>query len=289
METSTPPKPTKRRKWPWWTLGLLVFTSGILAILAYRGYFEYKNGFSKETAGILRQLTGGAESSGHAYDNASFSLRKTINIDSFVDRADRMTKTLGVFKAIDDIETIETIHTILGKTTRVEYQLRFEHGSTWGEFSYLRNAKGKNQLLGFEVNIPDNLAIKGQEVDAEADRISAPDKLIRQMDDILSAISAGKASEVRAAAAKPFQDSTSEESFNQLASTLDAKLGAFEKRVKIHSSEQNVDKNRAHLELLLQYEKAKTTGNFDFIRKDSEWLLLRFKVVIPEPLLPQRE
>ncbi len=277
-----------KRRWPWWMLWGLLLSGLVLSVLAYRGYFEYKNGFSRESGAILIALTGGAESASEVYEAASFSLQETGGVDSFVDRADRITKTLGIFQAIEDVEKIETTGSIRGKTVRVEYTLRFELATTWAEFSYLRNKEKEWQLLGFEIMIPKDLQDKGTEIDSEIERLKAPKRVTTLVEEILVDISEGRSEEVHARSAEPFRKSKTSESFRKLTSRFVDELGPFENIFKVVETGQNQDKDRAHLILLLQFEKAKTRGTFKFVKRRKKWLLLYFKVEIPEPLLPAR-
>ncbi|MBL4634390.1 MAG: hypothetical protein JKY56_10990 [Kofleriaceae bacterium] len=277
-----------KRRWPWWMLWGLLLSGLVLSVLAYRGYFEHKNGFSRESGAILIALTGGPESAGEVYEAASFSLQETGGVDSFVDRADRITKTLGTFQGIEDVEKIETTGSIRGKTVRVEYTLRFELATTWAEFSYLRNKEKQWQLLGFEIMIPEELQDKGAEIDSEAERLKAPKEVTILVEEMLVDISEGRSESVHARSAKPFRESKTSESFSKLTSRFVNELGSFQNIIKTFETGQNQDKDRAHLVLLLQFEKAKTKGSFKFIKRAEKWLLLYFKVEIPEPLLPAR-
>lgn len=269
-------------------LGVMLLAGVVLSVLAYRGYFEQKYGFAKESAAILSSLTGGHKPAKEVYEAASFSLQETGGVDSFVDRADRITKTLGKFVTIEDIEEIEATGSIRGKTARVEYTLQFDLATTNAEFSYLKNSKGEWQLLGFEIEIPPELASKGAKIDSEKERISAPAEVLVLVKELLRDISEGKSAAVHARSAKPFRESKTSESFVKLAERLMKELGPFQNVIKTLSTGQNQDKDRANLVLFIQFEKAKTKGTFKFVKQEQRWLLVHFKVELPEPLLPAR-
>jgi len=76
------------------------------------------------------------------------------------------------------------------------------------------------------------------------------------------------------------------ESFQHLLDSHRSEMGNFVRVLAVISSAQNEAHDRSRVQALLQYEKAKTTGTFEFMRIGSEWKLYGYKVVVPEPLLP---
>ena len=76
------------------------------------------------------------------------------------------------------------------------------------------------------------------------------------------------------------------ESFQHLLDSHRSEMGNFIRVLAVISSAQNANKDRARVHALLQYEKAKTTGTFEFMHIGTEWKLYGFKVVVPEPLVP---
>ncbi len=278
----------RSKRWRKWAIAALVI-GGLCLALAWRlGYFVHNPEFRAETETILRELTGGEASATAAYDDGSFPFRETALVESFVDRADRLTKTLGTFEGIVSVEETEMLNTVRGHTARVAYELKFSLVQTPGELSYLRGSDGVWRLLGFSIRVPSLLEEKVKKIDSEYERIKAPDEVLHLVDATLSDISAGKAVEVRNQASPPFRESKSEDEFLAMLARHDKELGRFQRRLAILKSGQNAAKNRATVSVLLQYEKNKTTGTFEYMKVDEVWRLLIFKVEIPEPLLKPR-
>lgn len=278
---------TKRR---WWALITLLLASLVVATLWQQGVFDgERHEFRKESSEILTALTSGPDRATEAYEAASFAFRETSLLASFVDRADRLTQTLGTFERIENVDEIETLDTIRGKTARIEYELKFADAVvTRGELSYLQGHDGIWRLLGFRISVPIMMKNKVVKIDSQYERIKAPLEVERLVDQTLDDIAQGKGAEVRANASPPFQESTSEQAFATLLRGLDRELGPFQRRLAILSSGQNAAKSRAQVFALLQYEQAKTTGKLEFIKVDGAWRLLHFKVVIPETPFPAR-
>lgn len=281
---------------------LLLFTAiaGCLAFVAVwlAGAFDETYDFRAESVLVLNDLTGvgstdaagKAAAAKHAYDNASFLFQEASLLTSFVDRADRLTEVLGTFEEIEKVKEVETLDTIRGKTARIVYSVRFSHVTTTAELSYLRGGENRDtwKLLGFTIRVPSFLEGKTQSIDSEYDRIKAPAEVLQLVDETLLAIDEGKGAEIRAQASPPFQQSTTDKGFAISLERHRRELGPFKRRLTIHSSGQNAKKDRARVHVLLQFEKAKTSGNFEFIKTQGTWRLLHLKVLIPEPLFPVR-
>lgn len=271
-----------------WKLRLLIAGLVGLALAWYLGYFKNNPEFRSESEIILRQLTSGEASATEAYENASFPFRETALVTSFVDRADRLTQTLGTFERIAKVTETEMLDTVRGKTARVAYDLEFSLAHTVGELSFLRGHDKEWRLLGFSIRVPKSLESKVKRIDAEYERIKAPDVVIQEVDAILRDVSEGRGAQVWKRASPPFRDAKSEPEFMAMLKRQNKELGPFERRLAILSSGQNARKDRAKASALLQYGEAKTTGTFEFIKVGENWRLLFFKVAIPEPLLPAR-
>jgi hypothetical protein len=281
------PRPGSKR----WILHLAFYlaiaVSLTLGLAGWLGVFGEEYEYRKETTAVLTALTGDDDSRKAAYDNASFVYQEATLLTSFVDRADRMTEVLGAFKTILRVKEIETLKTIRGKTARIMYLLRFDNVTTKGELSYLQGADKEWDLLGYKIFIPSELADKASKISSEYDRIKAPPEVVQLVDETLQAIDEGKGAEVRAKASRPFLDSTTAEGFAATLERYRKELGPFKRRLKIHKSGQNAAKTRARVHVLLQYEKNKTSGSFEFIKQEGVWRLLHLKVLIPEPLFPE--
>lgn len=276
-------------RWTKRIITLVVLAGIALFLVRTSGYFDEVYGYQQETSHILRQLTSGTEGATEAYEESSLLLRESRLLASFVDRAERLTKTLGAFQGIESVEDVEVHKSIRGKTVRVEYELRFSHIVTPGEVSYVIDNDGKERLLGYDISVPMMLAGKAELIDAETKRIVAPAKVRTLLISILEDTAKGLGDSIYEEASPPFQESSSKLQFQQTLEGINKELGLFLHNVEFTKSDHNAGKTRAKLTAILQYEKARTTGTFEFIRVENEeaWRLLRFKVLIPAPLLPK--
>lgn len=286
MSDARPPRRWKKR------ITTLIVLAGItLFLLEYRGFFDEHYGYQKESTAILKLLTSGEDGATKVYEESSVLLRESRLLASEVDRAERLTKTLGPFQEIESVEDIEINNTLRGKTVRVEYELRFAHDLvTPGELSYLLDEDGKPELLGYSIKVPMMLAGKVELIDAETKRIVAPLEVRQLLASILQDTARGLGDKIHEEASPPFRESSSKVQFQKMLAGLDKGLGSFQHILEFTKSDHNAGKTRAKLTAILQYEKARTTGTFEFIRveNEEEWRLLRFKVLIPAPLLPTR-
>jgi hypothetical protein len=256
--------------------------------------------FRKESSEVLTSLTSGEKAAVEAYNESSFLFQEASLLTSFVDRVDRLTQVLGTFQEIEKVEEVETLDSIRGKTARIVYLVRFrnektsETVSTPVELSYLQSTSkdggaDKWRLLGFDVSVPKALESKVKMIGSEYDRIKAPQEVVILIDQTLLAIENGQGAEVREQASRPFRESTTAAGFAATLERYRKELGPYKRRLTIHSSGQNEAKERARVHVLLQFEKAKTSGNFEFIKTDGVWRLLHLKIVIPEPLFPSSD
>ena len=273
---------------------MIVVVGVVLMITWQRGYFDYHYGYRDETNAILKQLTGGEATAAEAYENSSIPLRESRLLASFLDEADQLTKTLGAFDRIVSVAEVETLNSIRGKTARVEYKLKFVGGIvTTGELSFLRDKGNEHQwrLLGYSIRAPVELADQVESAHSDVQRLTAPPEVRKLLVTILEDTAKGLGDEVRAQASPPFRESSSEIQFRKMLEGVNKELGAFQHVLEFTKSDHNSGKTRAKLTAILQYEKARTTGTFEFIKVENEeqWRLLQFKVLIPEPLLPSRE
>jgi hypothetical protein len=241
--------------------------------------------FRKETEALFTMLNEGKAEK--VYDDASFRFKQTLLVDKFVDMADRMKQTLGPFVRVIEVIEVDRAATVAGMTARVQLELEFEKTDTVGEVSFHRGARGTWKLLGMNVEIPRELEDEAAAAERDYERLRAPDEVIDMFNQTLDSVREGKAADIHRRASPSFQQSHSVESFQSLLDSHRNEMGDFERVLAVISSAQNADKDRARVHALLQYQKAKTTGTFAFMRVQSEWRLYGFKVVVPEPFLPR--
>lgn len=288
---SAPDVAKPKRRWRKRIIAVIVLAGIALFLVKTGGYFDEHYGYQQETAAILAQLTSGTEGATEAYEEASLLLRESRLLASFVDRAERMTKTLGAFQRVESVKDVEVNSSIRGKTVRVEYELRFSNNIvTPGEISYVLDTEGKERLLGYNIDVPMMLAGKAELIGAETKRIVAPVKVRNLLIEILEDTAKGQGDAIYEKASPPFKESSSKSQYQKTLAGISKELGLFQHVLEFIKSDHNAGKTRAKLTAILQYDKARTTGTFEFIRVENEddWRLLRFKVLIPAPLLPER-
>lgn len=268
-------------------IALLLVILAAVAVLVWFFFFREpasSAAFRTEVETIFQKLDEGKAE--EVYDKASFRFKQTLLVDKFVDMVDQMHQTLGTFRAVSKVIDVDRATTVAGPTARVQLELEFAEATTTGEMSFHRDRAGKWNLLGMSVQIPEGLQGKAEKAKREDKRLKAPDEVIEQFNQILDAVREGKAAAIHERASPTFRQQRTVESFQHLLESHRAEMGNFVRVLAVISSAQNADKDQARVQALLQYEKAKTTGTFEFMRIGSEWKLYGFKVVVPEPLLP---
>jgi hypothetical protein len=272
-----------------WRLGLALLLVALAAIAIWFFFFRETRSsadFRKRVEDVFAELEKDDKSIEAVYNGASFRFKQTLLVDKFVDMVHQMHETLGKFVEVSEVLDVDRANTVAGMTARVQLELEFEKASTTGEMSFHRDRAGKWRLLGMSVQIPKDLEDEAEEAKRDYKRLKAPDEVIEQFNQILDAVREGKAADIYQRAAPSFREGRNVESFQHLLDSHRSEMGNFVRVLAVISSAQNDDHDRARVQALLEYEKAKTTGTFEFMRIGAEWKLYRFVVVVPEPLLP---
>ena len=82
-----------------------LFLLGMVIAAAWAwGLFQEQPNLKKESTRVLTLLTGGKDAVTTLYEESAFPFREASLLSSFVDRGDRLTQTLGVFKAIESVD-----------------------------------------------------------------------------------------------------------------------------------------------------------------------------------------
>lgn len=264
---------------------LLLVGSGTAAYFLLR---ETKTSteFRLKVEQVFKKLNEGDKAAEEVYEGASFRFKQTLLVDKFVDMVDQMRQTLGKWVAVTEVIDVDRAATVAGMTARVQLELEFEQATTFGEMSFHRDKKGEWRLLGMSVQIPAELEHRADLAERDYKRLKAPDEVIEQFNQILDAVRENKAAAIHERASPSFREQRSVESFQHLLDSHRSEMGDFVRVLAVISSAQNANKDRARVHALLQYEKAKTTGTFEFMRVGPEWKLYGFKVVVPEPFVP---
>ena len=272
-----------------WRLGLLLLVIAIAGLAIWFFFFrepKTSTEFRGKVETVFAELEKDDKSIEDVYNKASFRFKQTLLVDKFVDMVHQMHETLGKFVEVSEVIDVDRAATVAGLTARVQLELEFEKASTTGEMSFHRDRTGTWRLLGMSVQIPEELQRKADEVKRDYKRLKAPDEVIEQFNQILDAVREGKGADIYQRAAPSFREQRKVESFQHLLDSHRSEMGNFVRVLAVISSAQNEAHDRSRVQALLQYEKAKTTGTFEFMRIGSEWKLYGYKVVVPEPLLP---
>jgi len=270
-------------------LGLLLLVIAIAGLAIWFFFFrepKTSTEFRGKVETVFAELEKDDKSIEDVYNKASFRFKQTLLVDKFVDMVHQMHETLGKFVEVSEVIDVDRAATVAGLTARVQLELEFEKASTTGEMSFHRDRTGTWRLLGMSVQIPEELQRKADEVKRDYKRLKAPDEVIEQFNQILDAVREGKGADIYQRAAPSFREQRKVESFQHLLDSHRSEMGNFVRVLAVISSAQNEAHDRSRVQALLQYEKAKTTGTFEFMRIGSEWKLYGYKVVVPEPLLP---
>jgi hypothetical protein len=280
--TTTPIAPAvrgRRRRLGLALVLLILGAAAVAGVLFLSGDYRQERAFKKQAEKILTQLSEGKVE--EVYEEASSHFQQTLLIDKLQDLVGRMNATLGRFVRVSDVIAVDPAASVAGMTAFVGLELEFEHGTARGHISFHRGKDGLWRLLGFGVDIPDELHVKASALEAQADRLKAPDEVIELVRSVLQGVREGRAAEVHEGASPAYKGIVSIESFNAMLQSHQAELGNFVRVLAIISSARSPDHDRARVQALLEYEKSKTTGTFEFVRIGADWRLLDFKIVIP--------
>jgi hypothetical protein len=249
----------------------------VALVVVLSGEYQQERELRATAERVLIELRDGEAEK--VYEASSPHFQQTLLVDKFVDLVKRMNATLGRFERVKDVIDIDLAASIAGMTGRAELELEFENGTTTGHFSLHRADDGEWRLLGFGVDIPSDLETKAAALEAQEERLRAPDEVIDLVHSILEGVREGRAAEVHEGASPAFKGAVTVEEFKGVVLSDQAGLGNFLRVLAIVSSAMSPNRDRARVQALLEYEKAKTTGTFEFMRVHGAWRLLSFKII----------
>jgi hypothetical protein len=280
---------SRARSWPWRAvIVILILMGGTVGVIAGFFWLGEKFQFRGEIRAALTRI--GEGRADEVWRDSSYLLQRTINEDAFVDMGARMNRTLGSFVRITDVVEVIRTDSLAGEVSEVIAELEFQNGETVGTFGFHRSSEPDApwRLVGIRVDIPEPLQAAAADLEKEDERIRAPDEVLFKLDEILASIRDGKARQVWKEAAEPFRASVSAEKFVALNRDLEASLGKFVRVLTVISSGLHPAKDRAKLNVLIEYEKQRTSGLFAFVKVGDDWQLSFFKPLVPEPVIPGR-
>lgn len=257
--------------------------------VAIGGFFWLgdKTQFRPEIRDALGMISDGKAD--QVWQESSYLLRRTMNVDAFVDMGARMNETLGRFQKITDVMEVSRATSRAGKVGQVVCELAFDWGVTTGTFAFHRDPEEDRwRLVGIDVEIPAPLREKARNLEHQFERVRAPDEVLFALDKILGEIAAGRSRQVWLESSAPFRESVGLDKFVDRNRDLEDKLGKFVRVLTIISSGLHPDKDKAKVNALLEYEKTRTNGLFAFVKVDDTWQLSFYKPLVPEPVLPAR-
>jgi hypothetical protein len=271
--------PGRRRRLVLALVLLVLGTAAVAGVVFLSGDYREEREFKEQAEAVMDLLRDGKAQK--VYDQSSARLQQTLLIDKFLDLIDRMNATMGPFRRAGEVHALDRAASVAGMTARIVLELEFENGTTMGQLSFHRGQDGAWRLLGLSVDIPPDLQEKADALAAQEARLRAPDEVIDLVHSILQGVREGRAAEVHEGASPVFKGSVTLDEFKNVLQSHQAELGNFVRVLAIISSAQSPDRDQARVQALLEYEKGKTTGTFEFMRIDASWRLLSFKVIIP--------
>jgi hypothetical protein len=226
---------------------------------------------------------------GDVYDQASERFQGVVrDRQTFVDQMDEMNQTLGPFREITAVTAVATNRGPGGRTGRLDANLEYGQVMTRGSVSF-RWEDGRWKLLGLAIEVPDSIASNKQ---AREDRIAArPDEIAELKTAVEEVLTHSALDEIEALwqdASPAFRQAIAVDDLRQTERDRRATLGPFDRVLDVRKVRLNPGRNTASLVVLLQFQKATITGNFDFSRSDEKWRLVVYKLIMPV-LQPQRE
>lgn len=267
---------------------LLILMGGLGVAIGGFFWFGDKTQFRPEIREALGMISEGKAD--QVWQKSSYLLRRTMNVEAFVDMGARMNETLGKFEKITDVMDVSRADSRAGKVGQVVCELQFEQGVTTGTFGFHRDPEENRwRLVGIDVEIPAPLREKARDLEHQFERVRAPDEVLFALQKILEEIAAGRSRQVWLASSEPFRESRSLPDFVALNRDLEDKLGKYVRVLTIISSGLHPDKRQAKVNALIEYEKVRTNGLFSFAKVDDTWQLTFYKPLVPEPVLPARE
>ena len=271
--------PGRRRRVALALVLLVLGVAAVAGVVFLSGDYRQERLFKKRAEAVMELLRDGKAQ--QVYDEASSRFQQTLLIDKFVDLVDRMNGTLGPFVRAGEVTDIDRAASVAGMIAGIQLELQFDSGETMGKLSFHRGPDGVWRLLGLSVEIPPELEKKASALESQEERVRAPKEVETLVQTILQDVREGRADQVHEGASPVFKGSVTLEEFKGVLQSHRAELGNFVRVLGIISSAQSPDRDRARVQAVLEYERGKTTGTFEFMRLDAAWRLLGFKVVIP--------
>ncbi len=262
--------------------GLIGMWIGVIIYLQLRA--GGKPDFREQVEAIFVDLRDGEAA--HVYQHSSTRFQELMLEETFEDQIADMIHTLGPFKEVAAVIRTETFRGPSGRTARVDLLLEFESGRARGSMSF-HYEDAQWRMLGYSVDIPENLAVAATSPEARAQRVRAPKEIEELTAAILVQSRDGLSDDIWLAAAPVFQQSITRTKFNSLEVQRRETVGPFRRILDITRSQQNPAQTGATVDALLEYGTGVTIpGTFKFSKIDGVWKLAFYKLIMPMPDAP---
>lgn len=231
------------------------------------------------------------------YDASSSRFQEMVLEDTFLGQVQEMNEILGPFREIASVHKTETFYGPSGRTARVSYLLDFERGRAGGSMSFHRE-DGTWRLIGYHVDLPENLAAEATTIEKRLERLKPPkeieDVLRARTEEILSLSREGKAGAIWDDAHEIFQQSISREDFIALEQERHHTLGPWSRILQVTQMKITPNQTGASVEALLEYRHPNVgsltvAATFKYTKVGGVWKMTFYKVIPPQPRGETRE
>lgn len=252
---------------------------GVIVYLQLRG--ETKPDLRPQVEAIFADLRDARFE--EVYEHASERFQELTLFDSFEERVKDQNRTVGKFIEVAAVIRTETFRGPSGRTARADLLLDFENGRCTGSMSFIFE-DGQWRMLGFRVELPEELWEAATSSQARADRVQAPQEVRDLAVHILEQSREGRSDQIWDEAAKVFQDSVTKEKFRQLEDQRRATLGPF-RVLHVTQAHQDPSATGANVEGIATYGDTSLTQavSLKFKKIGKDWKLTFYKVILPMP------
>lgn len=222
------------------------------------------------------------------YDASSPRFRELMIEERFLDLMDDMARTLGPFVEIAAVNDTLVTNGPGGRIARVDMLVQFEKGKAKSTLS-LQWSDRAWKMLGFSVDLPDELIPVETSQEARRARVSDPQELARveaTVRQITAALMAGQAEQVWRDATPVFQASVSQADFARVERERRDSVGRILRYLDTTFAQTSPSKTGATVVALIEHEAAVVTARFGLERTagTETWRLASYKVILPMPL-----
>ncbi len=239
--------------------------------------------FRPEAERILIALRDGQAAD--VYDQASIRFQSLArDAQTFIDQMDDMNRTLGRFRELTAVIATKVNRGPGGRTGRLDVALEYDKGKTRGSLSF-RWEDRRWKLLGLSIEVPEKIRAEASTEGSREERSSArPDEIAElraAVEEVLVRSAHDQIDQLWQEASPAFQQAIAVDDLRRTEADRRRTLGVFGRVLDVRAVRLNPKRNYATLVVLLQFEQATITGNFEFSRSGDRWRLVIYKLVLP--------